>query len=228
MKWFVGSLLVFCLLFQTVNWQQSMAQAAFPDCPCSQSSSSWGLLGGLECAHGPEHNAECRAMKEFIKLHPQSGTFEKLSMCQETNGGVSVTLTDPISGATGTFACKCYECGQPDENGIVGKCEGYRVYYEAKCGLLETGTQGSCVTHDSLNEEIPAADYTVMSNFNNIPCDYTSGFQTKQECVGIGFSRKVVYSCLQPYGPTQCIVDTLSAVPHPKRIIKLCGPEIGG
>lgn len=54
MKWFVGSLLVLCLVFQTVNWQQSMAQAAFPDCPCSQSSSSWGLLGGLECAHGPD------------------------------------------------------------------------------------------------------------------------------------------------------------------------------
>lgn len=135
MKWFVGSLLVMCMLFQAVNWQQSIAQTAIPDCPCSPTSSSLDLIGGMECAHGLSHNAECRALKEFIRLHPGAGPLNQVRMCHELNGGNDITVTDPATGQSATFACKCYECGQPDQNGVVGSsCLQRSNVWFARCG----------------------------------------------------------------------------------------------
>ncbi len=219
MKLFVGFLLVLCMCFQVVNWQQSMAQTEIPECPCSQTSSSLNYLGGMECAHGEEHNADCRDLINFLMQYPNAGTFSKSTMCHELNGGQSVTVTDPNTGQSETFACKCYECGQPDENGIVGKCEGVRVFNEATCGLLDDGTQGYCEYYFSDNEAVPYIDYATVYNFNNIPCDYASGYQQKDRCMG----GKANFSCLQPYGPSQCVVDYTQGEPAEMRSIKLCG-----
>ncbi len=198
MKWFVGSLLVLCMLFQAVSWQQSLGQAEPPECPCHLQGSNYSslqMLGAMECAHGPNHNAECRALQEFVAMHPGAGPLNILTMCHETNGGKDITVTDPATGDTGTFACKCYECGQPDQNGDTNQCEGFRLFNEAMCGLLGTGTQGNCVRHDSVDEQVPAIEYPVAYTSNNLPCDYTNGFEVKDKCEIDG---QVGYSCLQP------------------------------
>ena len=220
MKWFVGSLLVLSMVFQAVNWQQSIAQTAIPECPCTPTlSTSLSYFGGMECAHGEEHNAECRDLITFLEQYPAAGTFSKPSMCQELNGGQTVTVTDPVTGQSGTFACYCYECGQPDENGVVGKCEGVRVFLEATCGLLDAGAQGYCDYHFSNFVACPSIDFGTVQNFGGVPCDYSSGFQSKDKCIG----GKVNFACVQPYGPTQCSVDYTQGVPEEMRNIKICG-----
>ncbi len=98
---------------------------------------------------------------------------------------------------------------------------GVRVFNEATCGLLDVGTPGDCDVHDSLFPTSPSIDYGIVHSFNNMPCDYASGFQLKDKCIG----GKAAFSCVQP---TQCIVDYTHGVPAPMRIIKLCGKKING
>ena len=91
------------------------------------------LYGGIECAHGPEHDVDCRAMFYF-------GFSD--AYCWETNGGVPVGIWTP----GGDGECHCYDCdagansGFPNSPGGSG-CEVYGVLYGAMC--LDTST-GNC------------------------------------------------------------------------------------
>lgn len=222
MKWLIGSLLVLSAVFQAVNWQESIGQEAPTPCPCSEYHSTLTDVGGYECAHGPEHNSECRAMMAFLLLHPEIQGFSPAD-CIELNGGIPRRqFTDSATGQTFSFMCKCFECGQPDQNGQANRFEPVIYTYDADCSIVETPTAGDgCPRHLGTQEEVASVTINSLYNFGGIPCAYTSGFQEKDTCGG----GKVGFACKQPYGPTTCDYDYMNPIQGDRRKLWKCGPE---
>ena len=223
MQWLIGSLLVLSALFQAISWQASIGQEAPAPCPCSQFHSTFTDAGGYECAHGPEHNAECRAMMEFLRLHPEIPGFSPADCIEHSGGTPNREFVNPATGQTISFMCKCFECGKPDANGQVNQCEPIIYSYEAGCSIVETPTPGDgCPVHLGAVEEFDSITFKSLYNFNGTPCAYTSGFQQKDTCGG----GKVGFSCKQPYGPTTCVYDYMNPIPGVKRKLLKCGPAV--
>ena len=147
MKWFIGSSLVAALLFQSISWQQSVGQSTTPPvCTCQEGLSTTQLAGAYECQHGPESNADCRDLAAILKKANKK--FNTTLMCKESNGGKNIIIQDPTTGQVFTFACRCYDCGLPDPNGVSNQCEPLVVNHEGIC-LPTTTNQGDCVRHPS-------------------------------------------------------------------------------
>lgn len=221
MKWLTGSLLVVSALFQAISWQVSNGEEAPTPCPCSEYHSSVVEVGGYECAHGPEHNSECRAMMEFLKLHPEISGFSPTDCIENNGGSPGREFVDPATGQVISFLCKCFECGKPDEHGRVNQCEPLIYSYDAGCSIVDTPTQGDgCPVHLGLQEEVPFTNILPLYNFSGTPCAYTSGFEQKDTCGG----GKVDFACKQPYGPTTCVYDFMNPIQGTKRRLLKCGP----
>ncbi len=81
------------------------------------------IFGGIECEHGPEQDADCRALACYPNCNWNN-------VCWELNGNMG--------------DCKCFECG------LAGGCEGEIRHWLAQCGKKTAENDGDCPTHNDV------------------------------------------------------------------------------
>ncbi len=235
MKWLIATVLFGVLFLQLMISRNLQAQAAQPAvCSCRNGYSSYEILGGHECQHGPRTEPGCIALEDALEAAGLQ--FNMMEHCSELNGedinanGVldanedsnnNGVLDGPHPTVVGgvAYTCECMKCG------VDPSCEGVGFTFDAYCGLEDpSNTNSACVTHISAQPMIPRTDYRTVTNFNNAPCQYQDpNVQTRFFCGREPEDMPLTFACVEVYGPTVCVVDYSQASPWPPQLINLCG-----
>lgn len=124
------------------------------------------ILGGIECEHGPEQDADCQA----LACYPNCDWNAE---CWELNGNMG--------------NCKCFECG------LAGGCEGEIRVWLAQCGKKTAENDGTCVTHP--DENAPLRQERGASVAGGGGCNFgTNGYELIEYC-GNGEVPSAAASC---------------------------------